>query len=434
MTFLSEILSFAVLLPAAVLCLLPMRNQLRISIRRLSLILCSLFAVLIPLCAAVVAIADLPTNYILLPLLAVLFPCYQRALRTHPSTSAAIFLLVMALMSFPSLIALAIDCRVHPLEGSLSHCPLVSGIQLAVSVLFLLLYAWFFYHFLGNLVDFMESPHVWRAAIPVPLIFTALNIMMMPQKYETMYVNRVYGMYLCYIALAFFLFNVIYTIFYRMAVELRRNSQDRERIRFFEMQESHYLAQQRYITESSKQRHDFRQQLLSIAQMAQNKEYDALTMHLSEYISSLPESLTTYCLNIPVNALLNYYAARMDADSVRRSWKISLPTSLQITDTELCSLLGNLLENVCHACRKLPPEKRYHNLTIQPQHGSCLYIISENSFDGIVKQRDGAYLSTHKGGSGIGLSSIATVAEKYGGMAKFSHTADCFTTDIVIQK
>ena len=434
MTFLSEILSFAVLVPAAVLCLLPMRNQLRISIRKLSLILCNLFAVLIPLCAAVAAIADLPTNYILLPLLAVLFPCYQRALRTHPSTSAAIFLLVMALMSFPSLIALAIDCRVHPLEGSLSHCPLVSGIQLAVSVLFLLLYAWFFYHFLGNLVDFMEAPHVWRAAIPIPLIFITLNIMMMPHKYETMYVNRVYWMYLCYIALAFFLFNVIYTIFYRMAVELRRNAQDRERIRFFEMQESHYLAQQRYITESSKQRHDFRQQLLSIAQMAQNKDYDALARHLSEYISSLPESLTTYCLNIPVNALLNYYAARMDADGIRRSWKISLPTSLQITDTELCSLLGNLLENVCHACRKLPPEKRYHNLTIQPQHGSCLYIISENSFDGIVKQRDGAYLSTHKGGSGIGLSSIATVAEKYGGMAKFSHTADCFTTDIVIQK
>lgn len=71
------------------------------------------------------------------------------------------------------------------------------------------------------------------------------------------------------------------------------SSQDRERIRFFEMQESHYLAQQRYITESSRQRHDFRQQLLSIAQMIQNGEYDALSGHLSEYISSLPESLTT---------------------------------------------------------------------------------------------------------------------------------------------
>ena len=249
-----------------------------------------------------------------------------------------------------------------------------------------------------------------------------------------MYVNRVYLMYLFYIALSFFLFNVIYVIFYMMTVELRRSSQDRERIRFFEMQESHYLAQQRYITESSRQRHDFRQQLLSIAQMVQNGEYDALAGHLSQYISSLPESLTTYCLNIPVNALLNYYGARMDADGIHRSWKISLPNNLRITDTELCGLLGNLLENVYYGCQTLPLEKRYHNLTIQTRHDSCLYIISVNSFDGVVKQRDDAYLSTHKGGSGIGLTSIATVAEKYGGMAEFSHTADRFTIDIVIQK
>ncbi len=434
MNYLSEIFSFMILFPAAALCLLPVRNQLRLPIRKLCLVASGLFAVLIPLCAAIVTLADLPTNYVLLPLVAVLFACYQKVLKTHICTTASVFLLVMALMSFPTLITLAIDCRVHPLEGSLSHCPLVGSVQLGISVLFLLLYAWFFYRFLGDFIDFTESPRVWAVSLPVPLIFIVLNIMMMPHKYETMYVNRVYPIYLIYIALVFFLFNIIYLIFYMMTVELRRSSQDRERIRFFEMQESHYLAQQRYITESSRQRHDFRQQLLSIAQMAQDKDYDALTSHLSEYISSLPESVTTYCLNIPVNALLNYYAARMDADGIRRSWKISLPNNLQITDTELCGLLGNLLENVYYGCQTLPPEKKYHNLTIQPQHDRCLYIISENSFDGVVKQRDDAYLSTHKGGSGIGLTSIATVAEKYGGMAKFSHTADCFTIDIVIQK
>lgn len=433
MNYLSELFAFSILLPAATLCLLPVRNQLRISIRKLSLVMGGLFVVLIPLCAALVTLADLPTNYVLLPLVAVLFLCYQRVLRTHIFTSASIFLLVMALMSFPALIALAIDCQVHPLEGALSHCALVSGIQLTISVLFLLLYAWFFYRFLGDFVDFMESPRVWAVSLPVPLIFILLNILMMPHKYETMYVNRVYLMYLFYIVLSFFLFNVIYVIFYMMTVELRRSSQDRERIRFFEMQESHYLAQQRYITESSRQRHDFRQQLLSIAQMIQNGEYDALSGHLSEYISSLPESLTTYCLNIPLNALLNYYGARMDTDGIRRNWKISLAQNLRITDTELCSLLGNLLENVYHGCQTLPPDKRYHDLTIQIRQ-SYLYIISVNSFDGVVKQKDNAYLSTHKGGSGIGLTSIATVAEKYGGMAKFSHTADRFTMDVVIQK
>lgn len=434
MQYLSEIYSFSVLIPSAVLCILPMRNELKLPVGKLCCLMGGLFLVLIPSCAALVVLADVPTNYVLLPLLVVLFYCYQRVVRASILTSASVFLLVTALMSFPTHFAIAIDCRVHPLDSSFAHCLLSSGLQLVFCVLFLLVYAWFFFRFLGRLVDFMESPRVWGVSIPVPLIFIIMNVMMIPHKYETLYVNRVYRIYLCYIALSLFLFNVIYTIFYMMAVELRRSSQDRERIRLFEMQESHYLAQQRYITESSRQRHDFRQQLLSIAQMLKDKDYDALTTHLSEYISSLPESATTYCLNVPVNALLNYYATRMEQLGIRRSWKIDLPVNLQITDTELCGLLGNLLENVCHGCETLPAEKRYHDLAIRKQHDRCLYIISVNSFDGVVKQQNGAYLSTHKGGSGIGLSSIASVAEKYGGMANFSHTAEKFTMDIVIDR
>lgn len=134
----------------------------------------------------------------------------------------------------------------------------------------------------------MDLPRVWGVTLPVPLIFILLNILIRPQKYETMHINRVYAMYLCYILLAFFLLNVIYVIFYLMAVEL---------------QESQYLSQQRYITESSRQRHDFRQQLFS---MAQNRDFEALSRHLSECISAMPDSVTTYCTNVPVNAPLPY--------------------------------------------------------------------------------------------------------------------------------
>lgn len=147
--------------------------------------------------------------------------------------------------------------------------------------------------------------------------------------------------------------------------------------------------------------------------------------------SIMPSSVTLQ--KPPDNALLNYYAAFMDQEKIKRNWKISLPGELHITDTELCSLLGNLLENVCHGCQTLPADERFHCLTIQLQHGNCLYIVSSNSFDGIVKQKNASYLPTQKGGSGIGLSSIAAVADKYHGMAQFSHTDKEFITNIVLE-
>lgn len=345
MNFLTELVQFMVLIPSAILCLLPMKNQLVISYKKLFLLGIALLFVVTTACASLSMITNVSINVILLPAALLLFFCYQRVLKSHFYVNASVFLLVMALMSFPSNISVAIDCQLHPYENTELHCMTCNLIQLGFSFLFVFLFGYIFWNFLSKLIDTINSPKVWMVTLPVPLIFTLLNILMQPREYGTMYVNRVYQMYLCYLFLAFFLLAVIYVIFYMVAMELLRNAKNEERIRLFEMQESQYYAQQRYITETSRQRHDFRQQLLSMAHMAQNGEYAALTEYLSGYLSTMPESLSTYCANVPVNALLNYYAAFMDQEKIRRNWKISLPGELHITDTELCSLLGNLLEN-----------------------------------------------------------------------------------------
>lgn len=432
MNFLTEFIQFLVLVPSAILCLLPMKNQLVISVRKLVLIGTALLLVVITVCAYLAAITNIPTNAILLPAALFLFAGYQKLLKTHFYVNISVFLLVMALMSFPANISLAIDCQLHPYENSTIHCMTCNLFQLAFSFFFVFLFGYIFWHFFSQLIDKIDSARVWIVTLPVPLIFTLLNILMRPHKYETILASRVYQMYLCYLCLAFFLLVVIYVIFYMVAMELLRNARNEERIRLFEMQESQYYAQQRYITETSRQRHDFRQQLLSMAAMAQNQEYTALTEYLSGYLSTMPETVTTYCTNVPVNALLNYYAAFMEQEQIKCNWKISLPSELHITDTELCSLLGNLLENVCHGCKTLPNEERFHSLTIQMEHGNCLYIVSSNSFDGVVKQKNTSYLPTQKGGSGIGLSSIAAIADKYQGIAQFSHTGREFISNIVL--
>ena len=168
--------------------------------------------------------------------------------------------------------------------------------------------------------------------------------------------------------------------------------------------------------------------------MVQNRTFDELTAYLSEYLAVLPDTQTIYCQNVPVNALLNHYASLMDQAQIHRNWKISLPASLHITNPELCSLLGNLLENVLYACQILPTQNRYHNFTICLEHDHYLYLVSSNSFNGMVNQKNHIYLSTHKNGSGIGLSSIAAIAEKYNGIAQFSHTSKEFHINIVMDR
>jgi len=46
--------------------------------------------------------------------------------------------------------------------------------------------------------------------------------------------------------------------------------------------------------------------------------------------------------------------------------------------------------------------------------------------------KDGQYLSTRSGGSGLGLKSIAPTAEKYGDIARFLHEDKEFCSDVMI--
>ena len=63
---------------------------------------------------------------------------------------------------------------------------------------------------------------------------------------------------------------------------------------------------------------------------------------------------------------------------------------------------------------------------------SRLYIVATNSFNGLVRQRNGEYLSLRHSGSGIGLTSIRASAEKYHGTAEFSHDGREFHSDVML--
>lgn len=434
MIFLTEILQFTVLIPAAILALLPLKHKLRYSPWKVVGLLTLALGCVIPFGGLIVAKTGLPVNYILFPVMIIMYLCYHSVTTVSVSVDLSIFLFDVSLMSFPANFAVAIDSQVHP-TGKLSDSCMVANMwQVTFSFLFLLLFFWFFWHILSFLVDNITAPNVWLATIPIPLVFTCMNVLFQPRYYETMHVNRIFSIFIIYHILALVLVFTFYIIFYLVSLELIRNARDRERIRFLEMQESQYYTQQQYLAESSRLRHDFRQQLHSMAEMALAGNYEQLTEHLVGCVNALPKQPASYCPRLPLNALFSYYGELMDDAQIHRNWKIALPADavFTITDMELCSVLGNILENVWQGCQSVPPQSRHHELTICVKHGTSLYIVSSNSFDGQVKKENGMYLSTRKDGSGIGLSSIATIAERHHGIAQFSNTADTFVIDVVI--
>lgn len=103
-----------------------------------------------------------------------------------------------------------------------------------------------------------------------------------------------------------------------------------------------------------------------------------------------------------------------------------------ISDADIYSLFGNILDNAIHAVQNLAEEKRVVGLTVRRQ-GELLSINSHNYYSGQIVMRDGLPVTStgDPDNHGFGVKSIAATVTKYGGTFSFRAKDGVFDLNIL---
>lgn len=178
------------------------------------------------------------------------------------------------------------------------------------------------------------------------------------------------------------------------------------------------------------QRHDLRHQMAVLRRYCDERDYDALSGYIDTLTAAIPVDKTvTYCENPAVNAIFAYYAARARKENIPMKIQAQVPRKTQeISDSNLCIIVGNLLENALEACEQIT-EDRSITFTSRLQ-GDFLFIAMDNTFNGVVKMQGEQYISHKRNEIGTGLVSIRSVVEKAGGKAKFEAKGKVFQSSV----
>ena len=170
-------------------------------------------------------------------------------------------------------------------------------------------------------------------------------------------------------------------------------------------------------------------------ELAQSGQYEELKNYMADYQLETGRHSMQYlfCQNMAVNAVISYYASLAESCHIKMEFKVIVPRKISISDVDLSLLFGNLLENAIHACCQVPVENRYIHLSSDLNSPGTIYITMVNSFNGIVKKMNGQFLSTTESGSGIGLLSIQTTAERYHGSTRFYNEETEFISNIMLR-
>lgn len=442
-TYLTSLISYLTLIPSAMLCFAPVNGRLKLKRQHVLTAVICLFVLILPLLSYIETSLSLSYNTLMLPLMVVCFIAYNAVLDIHVSQSLSVFVLVSALMAFMGNFAIAFDARLHPLSD-LDHFSLAAAcFQLLISILLAALLFYPFSKYGAYLIDNLSLNSIWFVSAMISGIFLGYNLNNIVRNYSTLHTNHVARAYYINMALFFLLLLALNVIFYFLVNSLVEKAKTEERNRILEMQEKRYLAQQQYLKDTARARHDFRHILWTLQELlakdVKNTEAPDAGSHsalafLNQYIEKLPaKDGIDYCADPAVNAVLNHYLQMTEESGIHTELKINLPDELKIDSIDLCSILGNLLENAIVACQDVAADSRFISLAISPEQGRELYIAASNSFNGKPDLRGGHYRSTKKDGSGIGLLSVSTTAEHYGGTASFYHEGTVFYSNVMLK-
>ena len=206
------------------------------------------------------------------------------------------------------------------------------------------------------------------------------------------------------------------------ALEFERDMLDSQ----FKQARKEFVSLKQMQQSAATYRHDMRHHFSLLQVLASEGRIDEIKEYLRTAQSDI-DAITPkrYCENETVNLILSSIAAKAEQSQICFALDANLPETLPFSDTELCSLLSNALENAIFACEKIPDSnKRFIKLRMYSKNNK-LCIDIRNSTKTKPKFVQGLPV-TNEQGHGFGIKSMVHIVEKQGGVYQFSTTDGCF--------
>ena len=221
---------------------------------------------------------------------------------------------------------------------------------------------------------------------------------------------------------------LLYVVFSLLTVEILRQKGKAERENLMlSVAASHAQKELTRIYNAEKQTaiylHDLRHHMNFIRGCIDEERYEDAKEYINK-ICNQAESykVVKYCKNEAVNIILSYYVERVKEQNTEIAVNVTAEDFSRFQVTDLCSLISNALENAVNACEKI--ENGYINIKMYEKNKRLCINIANSCYENIDFEND--IPISKNTGHRIGVKSMASVMEKYGGVYGFLPTEKNF--------
>lgn len=273
----------------------------------------------------------------------------------------------------------------------------------------------------------------WGLISIVPgLLFAILYLL---QYYPTFIVNRsennpiILLVYFLSIAFYAILYHNFESIFYYYQLK-----QDKKVMMMqVDIQKKKYETMLDSVNLNKIYRHDMKHHLYVISNFLNDKNIIEARNYISKLENKLDETIVQkYCENYGLNVILSAYINKAMREDIEVISEIYIPEEISIDIVDLGAIFANAIENAITACKKIENPSNRKITIICKEHFDHIYLRISNPYIGEVLF-DGEYPVSEKANHGLGTKSIASIAEKQGGVFSFTAQDGIFNTTVTLK-
>lgn len=424
----------AMIIPAAAIAIIPVYRFRRVN---KPFLFCSL-AILLSFFtiggAALCSIMRIPTNTLLFPSMATLFIIY------HFCFELSIFKKIFAFANSVFLCGFATTYNTFltaPLELKNTYnvyTQLSGTICLGVASSIGVVFARTLFKKIPDMFDNESLDQAWRVLSIAPVVGAVVIIWINPVSAENVMTGRLRK--ICIVTflniplITLFLFHILWWL----SNKLTERAEMERSLDLFQMEENQYRKTRRYLQESSQLRHDFRQHILLINEYLKKGQTDKLNEYLAPLVEHISQSHKILCENQAVDAIASHYDEVAKSLEIAINWSIDLGDDLPVKESDMCAVMGNLVENAIRAASELDGDNRLVNVRIGMLNPKTLVLSIYNPYRGRIELGRNDLPITNKDGHGIGLHSVQNIVKRYKGSMVIETHNGIFNVSILMYR
>ncbi len=272
----------------------------------------------------------------------------------------------------------------------------------------------------------------WFAMLTIPIVNIVLLVSIV-HLFDNVQINNMSFVYIASICilyttlLAFYLFDRI------MNMGILKNRCD-----ILENQVVIQSTQARKNEDDSKRidriRHDLKLHFQLLYNLLCDNQYDIAKKHLKD--SGMVTNISCNMVhtgNIALDSILNTKIEEANTKGIETQISCRVPNDLKITEFDICSLFGNLLDNAIEGCLRSENPNKKINIIIRYDINRLSCCIQNTAYSDIKK--DGEFFISNKDGGnryGIGTRNIQDIVLKYDGICKMSYKDNLFISALTL--